>query len=109
LSSQVNSEGELAAKANSIMLLCKILSENVVYSLLGAVFMMFNFLLMFYYDVSLSLYIFAFLFIFLLSVFFIGKKIQKRQRNIIDLQNNIFGMLIQFLSSISKIRIAGAE
>ncbi len=101
--------GELAAKANSIMLLRKILSETVVYSLLGAVFMMFNFLLMFYYDVSLSLYIFAFLFIFLLSVFFIGKKIQKRQRNIIDLQNNIFGMLIQFLSSISKIRIAGAE
>ncbi len=101
--------GELAAKANSIMLLRKTLSETVVYSLLGAIFMMFNFLLMFYYDVSLSLYIFAFLIIFLLSVFLVGKKIQLRQRSIIDLQNNIFGMLIQFLSSISKIRIAGAE
>jgi len=101
--------GELAAKANSIMMLRKILSETVVYSLLGAVFMMFNFFLMFYYDVNLSLYIFAFLAIFLLLVFFVGKKIQSRQKNIIDLQNNIFGMLIQFLSSISKIRIAGAE
>lgn len=60
-------------------------------------------------DASLSLYIFAFVLIFLLSVFFIGKKIQNRQRNIIELQNNIFGMLIQFFSSISKIRIAGAE
>jgi len=101
--------GELAAKANSIMLLRKILSETVVYSLLGAIFMGFNFVLMFFYDASLSLYIFAFLIIFLLFIFFIGKKIQKRQRNIIELQNNIFGMLIQFLSSISKIRIAGAE
>ena len=101
--------GELAAKANSIMFLRKILSETVVYSLLGAVFMMFNFFVMLYHDASLSLYIFAFLLIFLLSVFFIGKKIQNRQRNIIELQNNIFGMLIQFFSSISKIRIAGAE
>jgi NHLM bacteriocin system ABC transporter ATP-binding protein len=101
--------GELAAKANSIMLLRKILSETVVYSLLGAVFMLFNFFVMFYYDLSLSLYISVFLLIFLLSVFFIGKKIQSRQKSIIELQNNIFGMLIQFLSSISKIRIAGAE
>jgi ABC-type bacteriocin/lantibiotic exporter with double-glycine peptidase domain len=91
------------------MMLHKILSETVVYSLLGAIFMLFNFFLMFHYDVNLSLYIFAILFIFLLSVFFIGRKIQNRQRNIIDLQNNIFGMLIQFLSSISKIRIAGVE
>ncbi len=101
--------GELAAKANSIMLLRKILSETVVYSLLGAIFMMFNFFVMFYYDVHLSLYIFVFLLLFMLSVYFIGKKIQNRQKNIIELQNNIFGMLIQFLSSISKIRIAGAE
>jgi NHLM bacteriocin system ABC transporter ATP-binding protein len=101
--------GELAAKANSIMMLRKILSETVVYSLLGAVFILFNFFVMFYYDLSLSLYIAAFLLIFLLSVFFVGKKIQQRQKKIIELQNNIFGMLIQFLSSISKIRIAGAE
>jgi len=101
--------GELAAKANSIMMLRKILSETVVYSLLGAIFMMFNFFVMFYYDTRLSLYIFAFLIIFLLTVFFIGKKIQNRQKKIIELRNNIFGMLIQFLSSISKIRIAGAE
>lgn len=101
--------GELAAKANSIMMLRKILSETVIYSLLGAIFMMFNFVLMFFYDARLSLYIFAFLILFLLFIFFIGKKIQNRQKNIIELQNNIFGMLIQFLSSISKIRIAGAE
>lgn len=101
--------GELAAKANSIMMIRKILSETVVYSLLGAIFILFNFFVMFYYDLSLSMYIAAFLLIFLLSVFLVGKKIQEQQKKIIELQNNIFGMLIQFLSSISKIRIAGAE
>ena len=45
--------GELAAKANSIMLLRKTLSDTVIYSVLGAVFMVFNFFLLFFYDLCL--------------------------------------------------------
>lgn len=101
--------GELAAKANSIMMLRKILSESVIYTLLSSAFSIFNLFLMFYYDAILSLYITSFLFLYLAYIFIIGKKIQKHQEQIINLQNNIFGMLIQFLSSISKIKIAGAE
>jgi NHLM bacteriocin system ABC transporter ATP-binding protein len=101
--------GELAAKANSIMMLRKILSESVIYSVLGSIFMVFNFVLMFFFQATLSLYILGFLLIYLLAILLIGKKIQKHQRVIIHLQNRIFGMLIQLLSSISKIRIAGAE
>lgn len=101
--------GELAAKANSIMLLRKVLSDTVIYSVLGAVFLVFNFFLLFFYDALLSLYILLFLVFSLLFILNIGRKIQKRQQIIIQLQNRIFGMLIQFLSSISKIRIAGAE
>lgn len=101
--------GELAAKANSIMVLRKILSDTVIYSVLGSVFMVFNLILMFFYDATLSCYILGFLTLSFLIVFFIGKMIQKRQRVLIHLQNRISGMLIQFFSSISKIRIAGAE
>ncbi len=101
--------GELAAKANSIMMLRKILSETVIYSVLGSIFMLFNLVLMFFYEASLSLIIFGFLLIYLLLIIFISKKIQEHQRVITHLQNRIFGMLIQLLSSISKIRIAGAE
>ena len=101
--------GELAAKANSIMMLRKILSETVIYSVLGSIFMLFNLVLMFFYEPSLSLYVFGFLLVYLLLVIFISKKIQEHQRVITHLQNRIFGMLIQLLSSISKIRIAGAE
>jgi len=101
--------GELANKANSIMLLRKTLSDTVIYSVLGAVFMVFNFFLLFFYDLALSLYIFLFLALSLLFIFYFGKQIQKRQQIITPLQGRIFGMLIQFLSSISKIRIAGAE
>ena len=101
--------GELAAKASSIMLLRKTLSDTVIYSVLGAVFMVFNFFLLFFYDLVLSLYIFLFLALSVLFIVYIGRQIRNRQQIIIQLQNRIFGMLLQFLSSISKIRIAGAE
>ncbi|MEI6172439.1 MAG: NHLP bacteriocin export ABC transporter permease/ATPase subunit [Bacteroidota bacterium] len=101
--------GELAAKANSIMMLRKILSDTVIYSVLGSVFLVFNFILMFFYDASLSLYILGFSLLSYIFIFFVGKKIQKRQYLIIQLNNKIFGMLLQLLSSISKIKIAGAE
>jgi ATP-binding cassette subfamily C protein len=101
--------GELAASANSIMMLRKILSDTVIYSLLGAIFMSFNIVLLFIYDAMLAVYIGMIMVFSLLCVLYISRSIMKRQRSIITLQNRIFGMLTQFLSSISKIRIAGAE
>lgn len=101
--------GELAAKANSIMMLRKILSDTVIYSALGSIFLVFNFILMFFYDTALSLSILGFSFLSWFLIYFIGRKIQKIQQINIDLSNKILGMMIQVLSSISKIRIAGAE
>jgi len=101
--------GELTSRANSIMMLRKMLSDTVIYSVLGAIFMLFNFILLIYYDVQMALYIFAIMVISLIIIISAGKSIQKRQTIIIRLQNRIFGKLVQLLSSISKIRIAGAE
>ncbi|MEI6456425.1 MAG: NHLP bacteriocin export ABC transporter permease/ATPase subunit [bacterium] len=101
--------GELAAKANSVMMLRKILSDTVIYTLLGSIFMLFNFFLLFFYSVFLGILIFLILLISLSMIWYLGIKIRRRQRIIIQLQNRIYGLLIQFLSSISKIRIAGAE
>ncbi|MEI6888475.1 MAG: NHLP bacteriocin export ABC transporter permease/ATPase subunit [Bacteroidales bacterium] len=101
--------GDLANKANGLMMLRKTLSDTVIYSMLGAVFMLFSFFLLFFYDVTLTLYIFLLLALSLLFIIYFGRQIQKHQQIITQLQGRIFGMLIQFLSSISKIKIAGAE
>lgn len=101
--------GELTSRANSIMVLRKILSDTVIYSVLGAVFMLVNFFLLIYYDALLSAWIFAILLVSFLLILLIGKKIEKHQVRIIRLQNRIYGKLLQVLSSISKIRIAGVE
>ncbi len=101
--------GELAAKANSIMMLRKVLSDTVIYSLLGSIFMLVNLVLLFFYEAWLSLIILGFLMVSLLFVFYIGSRIQKRQQVVVNMESRLFGMLIQLLSSISKIKIAGAE
>ncbi len=101
--------GQLASKANSIMMLRKVLSDTVIYTVLGSLFMMFNLFLLFFYDALLALYAMILLGLSVVVILLLGRKIRNRQRIIIELQQKIFGMLFQFFSSISKIRIAGAE
>jgi ATP-binding cassette subfamily C protein len=101
--------GQLASKANSIMMLRKVLSDTVIYTILGSLFMMFNLFLLFFYDAILALYAMIVIAISVMLILLLGRRIRKRQRIIIELQQKIFGMLFQFFSSISKIRIAGAE
>lgn len=101
--------GELASKANSIMKLRKILSETVIYSILASIFMFFNLFLLYYYAFDLALILTVLLGSALIIIIMIGRRIEKKQSKIINLQNKVYGMLIQFLSSISKIKIAGAE
>lgn len=101
--------GQLASKANSIMVLRKVLAETVIYTMLGSLFMMFNLFLLFFYDVAMAFYAMILVFLSLMLILLNGTRIKRRQRTIIDLQQKIVGMLFQFFSSISKIRIAGAE
>jgi len=101
--------GQLASKANSIMMLRKVLSDTVIYTVLGSVFMMFNLFLLFFYDALLAFYAMIIIALSVMVILLLGRKIRQRQRIIIELQQKIFGMLFQFFSSISKIRIAGAE
>ncbi|MEI7981927.1 MAG: NHLP bacteriocin export ABC transporter permease/ATPase subunit, partial [Bacteroidota bacterium] len=101
--------GQLASKANSIMMLRKVLSDTVIYTVLGSLFMMFNLFLLFFYDALLALYALILIALSVMVILMLGRRIRQRQRIIIELQQKIFGMLFQFFSSISKIRIAGAE
>ena len=101
--------GQLASKANSIMMLRKVLSDTVIYTVLGSLFMMFNLFLLFFYDARLALMAMILIAMSVVVILLLGRRIRKRQSIIIELQQKIFGMLFQFFSSISKIRIAGAE
>jgi ABC-type bacteriocin/lantibiotic exporter with double-glycine peptidase domain len=103
------SSGELATKANTLSNLRRALSRSVISFLVSGLFSIFNYFLLFYYDPLLALVTTG---IFFLSIGILGAfglNIYRNQKNIIALQNKISGLLIQFLNSISKLKIAGAE
>ncbi|HOW26400.1 MAG TPA: NHLP bacteriocin export ABC transporter permease/ATPase subunit [Bacteroidales bacterium] len=103
------SSGELASKANSVTVLRKMLSNTVIHAIVTSIFGIFNYFLLFAYDPLLAILTSVLLLLSLAMFGYYGIKIQRQQRLIIQLQNQISGLLIQFLSSISKIKIAGAE
>ena len=103
------SSGELASKANSLTVLRKMLSSTVIYALVSSIFAIFNYFILFFYDPLLAL-LTTLILLFSLALFgYWGLKIQQSQRTIIEMQNKISGLLFQFLNSISKLKIAGAE
>jgi NHLM bacteriocin system ABC transporter ATP-binding protein len=103
------SAGDLAKRAMGINAIRHTLSGPVISGLLGGVFSIFNFFLLFYYSPSLAIIA------TLLILFFSGISIVlhlrelKVQRQLSDQRGFISGKLLQFVMGVSKIRIAGAE
>jgi NHLM bacteriocin system ABC transporter ATP-binding protein len=103
------SAGELASKANSLSALRNILSNTVIYSIVSSIFAVFNYFILFFYDPTLALITTIILIFSMVLFYFFGIKIKTAQKQIVELQNKISGLLYQLLSSISKLKIAGAE
>lgn len=101
--------GELASRANSIMALRKVLSETVIYTVIGSLFLVFNLALLFFFDYRMATLATLVLSLATAVIIRVGNGMRNHQAAIILSQQKIFGMLFQFLSSISKIRIGGAE
>ena len=103
------SAGDLTHRALSVNTIRQILSNTVMTAVLSGAFSIVNLVLLFYYHSSLAwigvaLAVFAILF-----VSGIGWLKLKYDRHIADKQGDIQGFLFEFLSGITKIRVAGAE
>jgi NHLM bacteriocin system ABC transporter ATP-binding protein len=101
--------GDLAFRALGIGTIRQVLTDVALSSLLGFVFSLVYFGLLFYYDVRLAV-LACFLFVFILLTLFVGALIQLRyQRQIYDLRGKIGGVVLQLITGISRLRVAGAE
>lgn len=103
------SSGDLAMRAMGFSQMQKQLSGPVVTGLLGGVFSMFNYGLLYYYSPYLAKWATVLGAIAFLVI--IGSNVLqlRYQRKIVDLQNELSSVVLQFLTGISKLRIAGAE
>jgi NHLM bacteriocin system ABC transporter ATP-binding protein len=101
--------GDLANRSLGINAIREMLTGNVLTLLLGAVFSVFSFGLLFYYSWRLALIATAL--VLLLSGVTVGLVwLQIRhQRALLDLQGKIASLLFGLINGIAKLRVAGAE
>ena len=103
------SAGDLQLRVMGIDAIRQIMGGAVISSVLAAIFSLFSFVLLFYYSVTLAL-VATLLVALIIGVTFLLSFLQLRyQRQIMTYHGRLNGMLVQFITGISKIRLAAAE
>jgi ATP-binding cassette subfamily C protein len=101
--------GDVAQRAMSVSQIQRLLAGPALVSLLGGVFSVFHFALLFVYSPRLAVWAVALSGAALVLVMG-GAAVQLQfQRRITALGNRISGLVLQLLTGIAKLRVAGAE
>ena len=101
--------GDLAVRAGGISEIRRLLSGATTISILSGLFSIFNLALLFYYDANLALWSCGMTLTALL-VMLAGSYAQLRfQRRVAVAQSMLSGQVLQYITGITKIRVAGAE
>ena len=101
--------GDLADRANGVSLIRQLLTGAASASLIGGVFSLFSFLLLFYYSSELALWAGLVVLVFAgVSWYFTTRQI-RYQRAAFEAQGAIDGLVFQLIVGLSKIRQANAE
>ena len=101
--------GDLATRAMGIDGIRQVLSAATVRALLGSIFAGFQFLLLFHYSVRLALWA-GLLIAIAIVIAAVTSRIQmSSERMVASIRSRLAGTVLQFLSSISKLKVAGAE
>ncbi len=103
------SAGDLATRAMNVEEIRRVMTGAVVTGLLAGLFSMSNLFLLFYYDLLLGAVGTLLIGISLVASVSIGLMQLRSQRSILALRSRISGMMLQFLTGISKLKLAGAE
>ncbi|MEO8607105.1 MAG: NHLP bacteriocin export ABC transporter permease/ATPase subunit [Chloroflexota bacterium] len=101
--------GDLASRALGISTIRQAISGTIVLTILSGVFSIFNFILLFFIDGQLAL-LASVLVLVAVGVTTLAGVLQARnQRALTNLQGKISGLVLQIITGISKLRIAGVE
>ena len=101
--------GDLAQRSLGISRIQGLMDSTVISTFLNTIFSIGFLLLLFYYSVSLALIGVAISLAFVIVSTILSWLILKYQKKLIGLEGEISGMVYQFISAISKIRMCGAE
>lgn len=101
--------GDLQSRVSSISAVRRQLSGTTLNSLLSSLFPLLNLGLLFYYSAQLALVALAVALVVITITVAAGVLIIRKVRLVLGLEGNIFGLTVQLINGISKLRIAGAE
>jgi ATP-binding cassette subfamily C protein len=101
--------GDLSARASGISTIRQAVSGTVVQSILSGVFSVFYFVLLFFIDSRLALLATLLVLIAIIATLLAGFLQARHQRELANVQGRISGVVLQIITGISKLRIAGVE
>lgn len=103
------SAGDLSSRAMGVSTIRRTVSGTIVLAMLSSVFSLFNFLLLFILDARLAVVATTLVLLAALITWVAGYRQMRYQRALADIQGNISGLVLQLITGISKLRIAGVE
>ena len=101
--------GDLAQRANGVNLIRLAAARLLLADLLGEVFAVFNLALLFYLDARLALMASVLMAAALAVTLVLGVKQVRLRRHLAEQEGRVGGFVLQVLSGIAKLRVAGAE
>ena len=101
--------GDLAMRINGINTIRHALSGTTVHTLLSSVFSVFNFFLLFYYSVKLAGVASVLVLVAVLVTLVVGYLKLRYERQLAEAMGKLSGVTFQYLSGITKLRVASAE
>ncbi|MEL7333256.1 MAG: NHLP bacteriocin export ABC transporter permease/ATPase subunit, partial [Cyanobacteria bacterium J06560_2] len=101
--------GDLQARVSSVNAIRRKLSGTALDAILSGAFALLNLGLLFYYSSKLAV-LALFVALLVVSVTLVsGVLLLKKQRPLLELDGEIYGLMVQLINGVSKLRIAGAE
>jgi NHLM bacteriocin system ABC transporter ATP-binding protein len=101
--------GDLANRGLGVNAIRQILSGVTVTAVLGGIFSLINFCLLFYYDWKLALVAAALALVGLLITVAASYRKVGHQRKVNAMEGKIFGLVLQLITGIPKLRVSGME
>jgi NHLM bacteriocin system ABC transporter ATP-binding protein len=103
------SSGDLNARVSSISTIRRQLGGTVLQGLFAGLFALLNLALLFYYSPLLALVALLVALGVMMVTLTSGYFLVRDYRPLLDLQGNLYGLVVQLINGVSKLRVAGAE
>lgn len=103
------SSGELAMRAMGISEIRRMLSGVTMTTILSSIFSIFNYALLFHYNVRLALFATGLAVVSILITATLGYRQMRYERGMIEISKKISGLVLQIIGGVSKFRVSGAE